>query len=197
MKKILATTLLATTLFSTQALAEGSDMYVGVDILKNSHSLSAEISGYGSGDIDVDSSSFKIKLGTVSDNGWRVQGYLEFITYDETLFDNTNDSLMEFGVDIIKGFEVTPEFSPFIQAGAGFGFMSIEDATEDSISEFSLKVGAGVMYKVVPAFELIAGVDFQYRSWQDLTLYDGWGNTATLETTETVTKLYLGANIHF
>ena len=197
MKKMLLASLALTALFSTQALAEDSNMYVGIDILKNSHSLTADISGYGSGSADIDSGSFKVKLGTVTNDGWRVQGYLELLTYDQTLFDDTNDALMEFGLDVIKGFEITPEFTPFIQAGVGFGFMSIEEATEDSISEFSIKIGAGVAYKIVPAFELIAGIDFQYRSWQDLTLIDGWGNTATLETSEKNTKLYLGANLHF
>jgi len=197
MKKTLLTALLATTFLSTQALAEGSDMYIGIDILKNTHSITTDISGHGSSSKDFDSNSFKIKLGTVSENGWRVQGYFEALTYDKTLFDDTNDALMEFGVDVIKGFEMTPEFTPYIQVGAGFGSMSIKDASEDSISEFNLKIGVGVAYKIIPAFELIAGADLQYKSWQDLILTDGFGNTTILETTEANTKLYIGGNFHF
>ena len=193
---MLLASLALTALFSTQALAEDSNMYVGIDILKNSHTVTKDSSSSASMSKDIDSNSFKIKLGTVSENGWRVQGYLELLTYDTTLFDNTNDTLMEFGLDVIKGFEITPEFTPFIQAGFGFGFMSIEEASEDSISEFSIKIGAGVAYKIVPAFELIAGIDFQYRSWQDVTYIDAW-DIATLETSEKNTKLYLGANLHF
>jgi opacity protein-like surface antigen len=197
MKKTLLATLLVTTFFSTKALAEGSDMYIGIDILKNTHSITADISRHGSNSQDVDSNSFKIKLGTVSENGWRVQGYFEVLTYDKTLFDNTNDGLMELGVDVIKGFEMTPKFTPFIQVGAGFGIMSIDDAVEESISEFSLKAGVGIAYKIVPAFELIAGADLQYRSWQDIVYYNPWGSDITRKTSESNTKLYVGGNFHF
>ena len=197
MKKILLASLALTSILSTQALAEESDMYVGVDILKNTHSITADISGHASSSQDFDSNSFKIKLGTVSENGWRVQGYFEVLTYDKTLFDDTNDGLMELGVDVIKGFDITPKVTPFIQVGAGFGVMSIKEATQDSISEFSLKVGVGIAYKIVPSFELIAGADLQYRAWQEIIYYDLLGDTVTRQTTESNTKLYIGGNFHF
>ena len=178
---------MATSLFSTQALAEGSGLYLGVDVAQNSNSFDAN-----GNTVDIDSGDFKIKFGTVSDSGWRIQGYVQFETYDKTLFDAKNDELLELGVEIIKGFEITPEFSPFIQVGLGFGSMEVEGYSEDSIGSYSLSAGVGVMYKIVPAFEILAGVDYQYRTWQEID----YGFT-TLSAKETTTKLYAGANFHF
>ncbi|QOY54908.1 outer membrane beta-barrel protein [Candidatus Sulfurimonas marisnigri] len=192
MKRLIATALLGSSLLATQVMAEEPSTYIGLDIASNSNSFTLDVNGFGSADFDDDSSGFKLKFGTVSNNGWRVQGYFQRETYDETLFDNTNDALNEIGFDVIKGFEVTPEFSPFLQVGLGYGWMSVEGYDESSIAELSLKIGGGVMYKIVPSFEIIAGVDFQYRKWQDIQIIG-----VTVSTTEDTTKLYVGANFHF
>ena len=189
MKKIIMGAALAASLLTTQASA---DMYMGLDMLSSSNTFTLDVNRLGSASADLDSKAFKLKIGSINNNGWRVQGYYLRETYEQTLFDASNDQLNEIGMDIIKGFEVTPEFSPFIQAGIGFGWMDVVGYTEDSMKEYSLKVGAGVMYKVIPQVELVAGVDFQHRAWQDIQV-----GSYTLTTTEKSTKLYAGINYHF
>ncbi len=193
MKKILVGALLGCSLLSTQVLAENKNMYIGLDYSKNNNTLSADLTnGYYINDSANDSSGFKLKIGMISESGWRFQGYYQRETYDKTIFDSSNNQLSEFGLDIIKSFEVTPEFYPFIQAGLGYGTMDVNGYTSSSISSVSFKVGAGVIYKIVPAFEIMAGLDFQARSWQEIkyTNYDA-------AVTEKSTKLYLGANFLF
>lgn len=191
MKKIVVGTLLGCSLLSTQALASENSMYVGLDVLKSNNTFTVEANG-GSADVDSNSQAFKLKIGSASNNGWRMQGYVLRETYDDTLFDATHDTLTELGLDIIKGFEITPEFSPFVQVGFGYGWMDVDGYTDNSIKEFNLKAGAGVMYKVTPKFELLAGLDFQHKRWQDIKV-----GSVTVETTENSTKLYVGANYHF
>ncbi len=185
--------ILLTSIATTQTLAEESDLYVGLDIVGSSNTFTRKV-GNVSVDADNDSSGFKLKFGTVQNEGWRVQGYYLHETYDKPVFllDNESDVLNEFGLDIIKGFEVTPKFSPFIQAGLGFGSMKVQGYDRSSANEVSFKLGAGLMYKVTPAFELLAGIDFQGRSWSDIIV-----GPVTLETSESSSKLYLGANLHF
>ena len=191
MNKIVAGTLLCASLVGTNVMAEESELYVGLDVFASSNTFTLEANGV-SVDADNDSDGFKLKFGSTLNEGWRVQGYYQRETYDETLYDNKNDVLGEIGVDVIKGFEVTPEFSPFIQAGIGYGWMDIEGYSDDTANEVSLKLGAGVMYKFTPMFEAIAGVDFQYRNWSNLTALG-----TEIEIDEKSTKLYIGANIHF
>lgn len=176
---------------SSSVMAEESELYIGLDVFASSNTFTLETLGI-SADTDVDSDGFKLKFGSTLNEGWRVQGYYQNETYDRALYDNTNDTLNEIGVDLIKGFEVTPEFSPFIQAGLGYGWMDVEGYSESTAKEVDLKLGAGVMYRFTSSFEGIAGVDFQYRNWSDLELL---GNT--IEISEKSTKFYLGANIHF
>lgn len=190
MKKILMGATVVASLIATQASA--SDMYIGLDIINSGNTFTVDVNTLGSANVDDDSKAFKLKVGTVSNEGWRFQGYYLRETYDIPVFDASNDVLNEVGFDIIKGFEVTPEFSPFIQAGLGFGWMDVTGYTEDSIYAYNLKVGGGVMYKVVPQVELIAGIDFQYREWQDIS-----AGSYTISTTEKSTKLYAGINYHF
>lgn len=193
MKKIVMGALLCTSLVATNAMAEDSQFYAGLDVFSSSNTFTLENASTGaSADVDVDSDGFKLKFGANLDEGWRVQGYYQHETYDEPLYDNTNDVLSEIGVDVIKGFEVTPKFSPFIQAGLGYGWMDVEGYSESTANSVSLKFGAGVMYKVTPMFEALAGIDFQYRNWTDLQL-----GTTTIEIDETATKFYIGANFHF
>ena len=70
--------------------------------------------------------------------------------------------------------------------------MSVTGYQEDSIVSVSFKVGVGVMYKITPTFELLAGVDIQARSWQEVLI-----NTTIIETSEKSTKVYFGTNLHF
>lgn len=195
MKKIIAAMLITAGITSSLA-ADESNLYVGLDIISSSNTFTVDVAG-GSADFDDDSSAFKLKFGSALSDGWRLQGYFLHETYDETIFDDKNDALNEIGLDLIKGFEVTPEFSPFIQAGIGYGWMDVEGLSESSIKEVSVKIGAGVMYKVTPTFELLAGVDFQVRKWQDIELFIPNYGTYTVETSEKSTKLYIGANVHF
>jgi len=193
MKKIIAGALLGCSLLSTQVLAADTNMYVGLDISKSNNTLSADLTnGYVSNDVDDDSSGFKLKVGVISESGWRLQGYYQRETYDKTIFDSSNDLLSEFGIDVIKGFEITPKFSPFIQAGLGYGTMDIKGYDSSTISAVSFKIGAGVIYKIVPAFEIMAGVDFQARKWEEIQypLYKA-------SVSERTTKVYLGANFLF
>lgn len=194
MKKIICATLLSTSILSTQALAEDSELYFGVDVSSNSNTFTIEEESSGdSVDADNDSTSFKFKFGTVSNNNLRLQGYYQYEQYDEALYDDTNDVLNEIGLDIIKGFDVTPKFAPFIQAGLGYGWMNVKSASgSDTANDVSLKIGGGLMYKVTPTFEGIVGVDLQYRAWSSYK-YEGY----TLLISEGSTRLYLGANIHF
>lgn len=190
MKKILIGAVITASFLTTQTIA--SDMYVGLDTIGSGNTFTVDVNSLGSGNADDDSKAFKLKVGSVSNNGWRYQGYYLRETYDTAIFDASNDVLNEVGLDIIKGFKVTPEFSPFIQAGLGLGWMNVVGYSEDSIRAYSLKVGGGAMYKVVPQVELVAGVDFQYRGWQDIN-----AGSYTISTSEKSTKLYAGINYHF
>lgn len=193
MKNTVIGTLLCVALATTSAQAEDKQFYLGLDAFTSSNTFDLKNATTGaSADVDDDSDGFKLKFGANLDDGWRVQGYFQHEVYDLPIYDNTNDELNEIGVDVIKGFEVTPEFSPFIQAGLGYGWMDIQGYSESTANEVSLKVGAGVMYKVTPMFEAIAGIDFQYRNWTDVTLLN-----QRIEIDEGSTKFYIGANFHF
>ncbi|WP_457598497.1 outer membrane protein [Hydrogenimonas sp.] len=190
-KSMIASFVMATLLATTGVCADKSNWFVGLDYVGNSNTFTFE-SGSLSVDADDDSKGYKLRIGSVGNDGWRFQGYFQSEKYDKTIFDSTNDTLNEIGFDIIKGFEVTQNFVPFLQGGLGYGWMDVQGYSESSINEVSAKIGAGVIYKITPRFEILGGADLQYRSWQDIT--DG---VITVQTSEKSTRLYAGANFHF
>lgn len=191
MNKLITTVLLTIGLFFTNAVAEEAQMYVGLDLISSDNTVTKKV-GTIETDADNDSDGFKLKFGALLNDGWRLQGYYLNETYDKPIIDGKHDTLNEIGLDVIKGFEVTPKLSPFIQGGIGYGWMDIQGYNESSINSFSVKLGAGVMYKITTNFELLAGLDLQARGWEDISFL-----TTTIKTSEASSKLYIGANVHF
>jgi hypothetical protein len=193
MQRYLALALLGITLLGTQANAQ-SDLYLGVDLFQSYNSFDVYTTDSGSFDYDNDSDGFKAKLGVLTYDGWRVQGYYLYERFDEPLFDPNNDELSEMGVDLIKSFGTGRGIAPFIQGGFGIGWMDLDPAyyADDSISEFSLKFGAGMFIWLSPALDAVVGADLQYRGWEDVR--DDLGR---IETEDTSARLYVGLNVYF
>ena len=198
MHKILPTILFFSTLMVNHTLAnDTSGLYIGVDLFKSSNKMTYKENSTQVDGPDRDSDGFKIKFGTQLDDGWRFQGYFLHEQYNASFIDYADNTLNELGLDLIKGFEVTPEFIPFIQAGFGYGWMDVNGYNEDTIAEINLKLGAGMMYKITPQFEAIIGIDLQGKAWQDYVEYTFLTTSTTHETSERSVRYYLGANFHF
>jgi len=196
MKRYIAPLILGAVLTGAPASAQ-SDLYLGVDLLSSSNSFDVYDSGYPTSDVSNSSKAFKIKLGFQGYDGWRMQGYYLYENFDEPLFDDRNDELSEIGVDFIKAFGAGPGISPFIQFGLGVGWMDLAPSYyyEDSIGEYSAKIGAGVIFWLSPAIDLVAGIDLQQRWWEDINYYDG--SDQYVETDDTSARAYIGLNIYF
>lgn len=152
--------------------------------------------GSASVKIDNDCNDLKFKLGAGEDGGFKGQVTLSFISFDEAVFDGENSDLIEIGFDVIKEFEITKSFYPFLKAGVGFGSMDVEGYEDSSIYEVSFNVGAGVSFKATDNFYLIGGVDYVGRKWQDIEVA-GYYVPSTITTTESGFKPYVGLNYKF
>ncbi|MFT7004852.1 MAG: hypothetical protein ACJAWW_002218 [Sulfurimonas sp.] len=193
MKKIIIGTLLGCSLLSTQAFAASKNVYIGLDILKSTNNTTLSVDGYsGSTGTEGDSSAFKLKVGSVMENGWKTQFYYMQEDYEDAPFDATNDTLSEVGIDLIKEVELSSVLYPYAQAGIGYGWIDNDGFDDSSMYEMNAKVGVGLMFKVAPELEILAGVDYQYRKWSDRKI-----GTATIKTEEQSTRYYLGTNYHF
>ena len=189
MKKIITTILLSAGLLATQASAEESKMYVGLDLGTSINTFNVD----GGNDIDSDSINFKLKYGYRLDTDLTLQGYYQYESFDDGVYDKpSSDTLNEIGVDLIKSFDVKSEFTPFAQVGIGYGLMSVDEYSESGASEFGLKIGGGVIYSLTPEFDLLAGVDLQYRNWTDVVQ-----SSTSYDVDETTIQFYIGSNFNF
>lgn len=193
MRYAITTALLGMACLGTPASAQ-SNLYVGLDLMQSYNDFEIYDSGYGKFEPDNESRAFKFKIGTFSNSGWRLQGYYLHEEYDESLFDPTSDTLDEIGIDVIRAYSAGSGMAPFIQGGVGIGSMDLDPAyyDEDTVGTFSLKMGVGVLFWISPAIDLLAGVDVQYRGWEDLRYGPEY-----VETDETSTRVYLGINVYF
>ena len=173
-------------------------LYVGVDVLRGDSDFDVTVSGdlVGKTTVNSDLDGFRLKFGAKLQNNWRLQGF--FKSEDSDFFDN---NIYGIGIDVIKAFEVTEKFYPFIQAGVSSDWTELDVVpgavfSEDNLSAISLKVGAGAIYQLADNVEILGGIDFQYRQWQDIELYD-YFTRINVEQDDTADVLYLGLNVSF
>ncbi|NRB37257.1 MAG: outer membrane beta-barrel protein [Pseudomonadales bacterium] len=169
-----------------QALS-GKKIAIGLNLFTSTNSVDIGSS------VDNDSNGLALNVAYLLAENWRVQGYYQYESYENSIYaGGDNDRLNELGVNLIRVFDIGAKFSPFAQAGLGYGWMDLEANTESSANATSLKLGIGVIYQFIPSFEAVAGLDLQYRDWTDVQI--GFDD---LEADETSSKLYLGANFIF
>ncbi len=203
MKKLLSLTLLLSTLVFAEEVFEADDtidtgkqgLYFGLDLFNSDISFEFENTTFNSSaDFDSGSKGFRLKMGTVADDNWRVQGHLSVEEIDDNIFSltGTDGDLVELGVDVIKAFEMNNDLSLFVLGGASYGFMSVKGYKEDTVNNAGVKIGAGVLYAINETLEFTAGIDFRYRVWSDVELLG-----QTIETSDSSSYPYIGVNFHF
>lgn len=203
MTKKIFVVITASTVFLSGALhAEKSELYAGLDLFMATNHFKKEISGSAdhTRETNVDSSGFKLKFGTLQNYGLRFQGYFQYEKFEESLPDSNNDSEVEVGLDLIKGFEVSEEFIPFVQGGVGYGWMQVDDEyydDSDTIEQINLKVGVGLIYKITPEIEANLGIDLNLRRWSDIEYRTDTNYYYKSETSDSGPRYYIGANYQF
>jgi opacity protein-like surface antigen len=195
MKNKIILGLATTSLLVNSAFA---DVYVGVEYGMASSETEQEASGYINGSVkgDNDYKDIKFKVGAGEDGGLKFQATLSLISFDVTLFDDTNSDYVEIGVDLIKEFETSPQVYPFVKVGLGAGSMSVDGYSESDINAVSVNIGAGISYKATENLYLIGGIDYIGRSWQDIE-YNYSTISFTISTSDSGFKPYIGANYKF
>jgi len=178
---------------------QNTRLYVGLDVFKGETNYDITIEG-DSGDIDLDQDGFRLKFGAELENNWRLQGY--FKSEDVELFD---ENVYGIGIDLVKAFQATEKFYPFIQAGVGLDWSELKDEqgvvySDDELSALALKFGVGATYKITNSIEVLGGIDWQYRTWDDIDVvefYYPFVYEYTVETEDTSQTMYLGLNVFF
>jgi len=220
MKKVTAG-LMALSLFSSVSAAETSSSalesdsisktYLGLDIYQGESNFDlSKGSGWAStySDFDSDLDGFRLKFGKRLPENVRYQAYFKSEEATEAgisgIFD---ENIYGIGLDVIKTIPVGGELlSIFGLAGAGLDWTELKDHvfgeySEDSINAFHIKLGFGASYQINKSLEVITGLDWQYRSWQEIEILyiypDGHIHKNDLEIEDISTTFYAGINLYF
>ena len=201
MKKIISS-LAVMSMMSGIALAEealqpqkASEVFIGVDYFKGESEYSVDVTGVFSGDKDFDQKGFRLKLGVHDRNNIRFQGYLKIEDFEDAF----DEKIYGLGADAMFTMPVQPTFKPYLLVGFSSDWSELKDEpgveyTEDSIRAFTLKGGLGALFRVNQTLEFQAGIDFQYRTWQEIQIV---GTTVDIEQDDSSQTLYLGLNLFF
>lgn len=197
MKKILIMIASVMTLTS-MAHAQSTEFYFGADLFKGYNTFTYDWNTQPDYDLDNDSKGLRLKFGADLEDAWKVQGHFTIEDFDRNNFSRygSDGDLYELGVDVIKGFPLDNSITPFLLAGVGMGWMDVDGYTENTIRSFALKIGIGLSFLFTPELEAVVGIDFKYRSWQEINGYVGM-SYVELETRERIVSPYLGLNYHF
>jgi hypothetical protein len=180
---------------------QSSNVYIGFDLFDGESNVKSTVSSGGmsaSASEDLDSDGFRLKLGARLKNDLRVQAYFKNESIE--LFDN---DIKGVGADLIKAFSTSSILSPYIQAGLTFDSYEINDSypidyTTDEIVALGFKLGVGTFIEVNDKIEIVGGLDWQRRNWDDAygNIVTAGYQVVTVETSDTSTTLFLGLNIH-
>jgi len=179
-KITLASLVLAGSLFA--------ETYIGVDF------------GYGSNDTDKAGTTYSnnytdlaLILGTGENGGIKVQGRINFVSYDKQVFVD-GDSALEVGVDIIKEFAAGSSLYPYLKAGVGGDYMSVNENIYDQpiVLGFEFNAGVGVNVMATEDLGIIIGIDYKYRKWQDVDY-----RITTVSTSDSGLEPYFGLRYNF
>lgn len=201
MKKYLIGGVLASTLLLTNANAD-TKWYAGIEVGSASNTTELDKNGSKT-DSDNNYKDFKFVIGKGTGNDWYTQLYLSSITYDNKPWFSDDDKATEIGIEFIKQFKVQEKIYPFIKFGVGVATMDTDPAqnfSDDSIVAVSATIGAGVDFKATENISILAGLDYNYKQWQDVEVsYSGtwWSKTETWKTSDSATRFYIGANYRF
>ncbi|OCL97171.1 outer membrane beta-barrel protein [Arcobacter porcinus] len=202
MKKLITGGALASALLVSSASAD-SKWYAGIEVGSASNTTELDKNGSKT-DTDNNYKDFKFVIGKGTGNDWYTQLYLSSITYDKKPWFSDDDKATEIGLEVMKQFKVHEKVYPFIKFGVGFTSMDTDpnqNFSESSILAVSATIGAGVDFKATENISILAGLDYNRKSWQDVEVRYNSGTwlskTETWKTSDSATRFYFGANYRF
>ncbi len=175
--------------FLTPVMA--TDVYMGLDV---SGSLQT-VKGGVTSNLREKSQAAKLKIGFGEDDSFKYQFHLDYVRFNDPLFDNKNQALYETAFDFIKELHAQEDISPYVKLGLGYGFMPIDGASKKNIGEVVTTAGLGISFKTMEALYVVTGFDYTYRFWQDVKYTTS--STQTLSTKSYGLGLYVGLNYKF
>ncbi|OCL84798.1 outer membrane protein [Arcobacter porcinus] len=216
MKKVFIGGVIMSTLLLSSANAD-SRWYTGLELGMASSNFDIKYkSSYfsiPSEDFDNNYKDIKLVVGKGIGNDSYIQLYFLSAKYDD-MFPAVikDDKMTEFGVEFIKQFKVDKQIYPFIKAGFGVASMKLNDKetlyfddgssmdfsfSDSNLLGTSFTIGAGLDFKATENISILAGLDFNYRQWQDIKYEVSGLKVLTMENSQSTTKFYVGANYRF
>ncbi|MFT6907913.1 MAG: opacity protein-like surface antigen [Oleiphilaceae bacterium] len=204
----LAVSFISISLISSAVIAEepvsaqerNTGVFIGLDVFDGETELTREFSS-STGKSDIDQSGFRLKFGVQDKNNIRFQGYFKVESLGNDIPALASDGkIYGFGADAMFTFPTSSNFSPYVLIGLSSDFAELDDDgtdySEDSLSAFALKAGAGGLFKLNKQFEFQIGYDVHYRSWQEIQSVDITGSV-DLEQHDVSKIIYVGLNFFF
>mgnify|MGYP002150045980 CR=1 FL=1 len=196
---LLSTAVSAEVVNESQTVTNRTGAYIGLDLFQGETAAEMDISGSftGSAEKDFDQDGFRLKLGKTDQNNTRYQVYFKSEDTDE-FFD---ENVYGLGMDVMKAFPLSNnDLQAFILGGVSLDWTELEDDgvdySEDSLNAFAFKLGLGALYRLNDTIEVVAGYDWQYRSWQEIT-FVGAGGSVDVKQEDTSKTFYAGLNFYF
>ena len=187
---------------SPMKLGKVTGMYVGIEKpLSYKVKNTVETGGGKSWSNTETPSIVSLKVGSIMDSGDR----LEFLYNIGDKSANPVGGLE--GEDVISlnlnynltlpSISPTEKLLPYVRIGGTYLISSDKYYDESYSNKYNYKavgatIGLGTYYQVMNKVNVYAGFDYGYRLWDDLT----YGYT-TVESEDTVTKMYVGADYSF
>jgi len=208
MKKITSSAILALVLVTTST--EATSWYVGVEqSLSYKVKNTAEVGSYSKSNSESPTIT-SIKVGAITGGDKKAGNRYEFLYNFGDKSANPVGGLQ--GEDVMSlNFNyhftlpmISPkeEILPYLRLGGSYimssdKYRDISTGEKANYSAVGALVGVGTYYKVTDNINVSAGFDYGYRLWEDLTYYNYYRGSQTIESEDKFSKLYIGVDYLF
>ena len=185
MNKILLLLLLISSLYSD------AKVYVGANYGTFYESFNEDTEAYSS------SGTTTLKIGYADRETYGVEFSLDYTPNNSKIFSSgeeikTDGDRYGLNVSLTKAFDYDIYILPYIKAGMGAGFLTIDRVLDDKLYYGSFNVGGGVLFPVNENLDFELGYDYKYSSYEAIDMV-----AEKLLFTSNIGIAYFGFNVRY
>jgi opacity protein-like surface antigen len=168
------------------SLYADAKFYVGTDYGIFKESMSGNTSAYSESGIST------LKLGYADRETYGIEFSLDYTKNKSNIFSADDGDRFGLNINLLKAFDYNIYILPYIKAGIGAGFLSIDRAVDDKLYYSSYNIGTGVLLPVNENFDFEIGYDYKYTSYESINMV-----SEKLLFSSHINVVYAGFNIRY
>ena len=133
-----------------------------------------------------------IKFGYGDIRAYAIEIALNYIDNRSKIFSSKDSQRIGGDMTLLKAFNFTNLFYPYLKAGFGAGEMKVKRSLENKVAYSSYNIGGGIFLPLLEHIDFEAAYEYRYASYQSVDLI-----ATKLHLKSHINQIYFGINYRF